>query len=106
VPSFSFPPSKHVLESKLDDAGVYGERTSDLPERWTADLQRAGVDCAHAARIGKLGMVKGIKKLGPQLDRLPLSNVSRLDQRDIPIELSRTKNDAGARIAEQRSSGW
>lgn len=43
-------------------------------------------------------MIERIEELGSEYDRLPLGDVSGLDQGDIEVEISRAKNSPNAAI--------
>ena len=84
-----------VFQSELNQAWVH-RRGGDLPER-------AGRrDCQiRSYGIRELRMIERVEKLSSEYDHLPFGDMRGLDQGDIEVEISRTKNGPDTAIPEQ-----
>ena len=83
---------ENILETELDNTGIHA-CGSNLPKR-TGRVQRV-----RRAGIGELGMVKGIIKLRPELEGMTFTDPCVFDERNIPVELAGTLNNAHTGIA-------
>ena len=89
---------ENVLEAKLDNARIDG-RAINLPERRILP-SRVG--------IPELGSIKGIVKLGTELESMPFAYHCVFDNRNIPVKLAGTSNNASSGIAPANAiaNGW
>jgi hypothetical protein len=87
---------ENVLYPELNDARGGGSRRDDTEGR-----RGAGV---HAEWRIKLRVIKKIEKLGAELQRAVLPNLSGLQQGHIKVELAGARNNADARISETTAS--
>src|SRR5579871_2374772 len=96
--------SENVLQRQLNDARIHA-RGSDLSEVSGRQV-RQGVDGAlTVVRIRELRVVEGVKKLGAELDCLPLPNAGGLQDRKIEVELAWAMDNAGSAVTVQRAAG-
>lgn len=101
--SVNFNLLKNVLETELDNARIDG-CGGDLPER-------IRIIPPHGAGISELGGIKGIVKLCPELESMAFSYRCIFDNRNIPVKLAGTANNAYSRIAPSGAiaidpAGW
>ncbi len=80
-----------ILETELDNTRIHA-CGGNLPKR-ASRIQRV-----RRTGIGELGMVKGIVELRPELERMTFTYPCVFDERNIPVKLARTLNNAHTRI--------
>src|SRR5579871_652616 len=97
---------KNKLQRALQNAGIVGGQ--DLPERRAVQSHRrsdqsgasGGRSVARrAVRRPKVGVVRNVKRLKPELDALPLAEGEGPRQGGIKVESSRRQNVVGTQVS-------
>src|SRR5581483_1452113 len=95
--------SEDILQRQLEDARIHARRR-DLSEVTRREVRQSVDGALAVVRVRELRVVEGIEKLRPELDRLPLPDAGRLQNRKIEIELARPKDDARSAVAVERAA--
>ena len=95
--------SKHILQRQLDNAWIHA-CGSDLPKVARSEIRQAIDGALTKIWIAELRMVERVEELPTKLDRMTLPYNRRLHDGYIEIELSRSVDNSGSAIAEERTA--